>query len=224
MLAKQVDGIVVTSAPYAELGPEIERIRALGSVPILTADCPGIPGTGVDFDLEDAASQSTRHLLEHGHRRIGMLSPPVDLDVVKPIHRGYLKSLSDHGVAAEPEWIRIGPDFSQETGKRLARMILAQAHPPSAVLCGADMLAIGAMQVWKEEGLELPADLALASIGEVEFSRLTEPPLTTVRLPAYEMGREVMGILSKLIKGEKPRTARRILGGELVVRRGCGCS
>lgn len=224
LLTKQVDGIVLTSASYSKLASEVAGIRSLGSPPIVTADCPGIPGPGADFDLEHAAAQATRHLIGHGYRRVGLLTPPLELNVIEPIHRGYLKSMAEHGRPAKPEWVYIGKDFTQASGHELARRVLDDATRPNAFLCAADMLAFGAMRLWKEAGLALPDDIALASIGEIEFAPLAEPPLTTVRLPAHEMGQVAMEILSKLISGHQPSPERVILKGELIVRRSCGCT
>jgi DNA-binding LacI/PurR family transcriptional regulator len=224
LVAKKVDGIVITSGTAWKFGEEIERSRATGLPPIVTADCPGIEGPGVDFDLSDAGYQATKHLLRDGHRRIGFLSAPTESEVVAPVLDGFKRALSEVGLGVNADWIVEGPDFTAETGAGLARRLCDADHPPSAALCASEMLAIGAMRAWKEQGFAVPEDVALVSIGGADVAALTAPGITTVALPTYEMGQQVMRILQELIIGGRPRPSRPLLKGELVVRNSCGCS
>ena len=85
------------------------------------------------------------------------------------------------------------------------------------------MLAVGAMQAAKERGLRIPEDITLVGFGDIQVARLLDPPLTTISLPAYEMGVAAMTLLQQLIAGEPVESQRITLETRLVVRASCGC-
>ena len=97
-------------------------------------------------------------------------------------------------------------------------------NPPTAILAAGDLLAAGALKAIKATGLRVPDDVALIGFDDSKLSTLVSPQLTTVFLPAYEMGEKAYNLLQKHIKGEKIREPEILLKTELVIRQSCGCT
>jgi DNA-binding LacI/PurR family transcriptional regulator len=222
LVAKNVDGIILTSASRDDLQDIIFGGPSLELPPIVGADAPAVPGPAVLFDLEGGGFEVTRHLLDHGHRRIGLITPPPEWDQISPIIRGYERALTEAGLAVEPELSLSGADFLIETGAELATRLLDLPKPPTAIFAAGDMLALGAMTAVKAHGLRIPDDIALTGYGGVELTRIVDPPLTTFAMPTFELGVETMTMLLRLIAGEDVGQQRVSLKGSLVVRQSCG--
>lgn len=224
LVAKGVDGLIVTSFGQSE-SPLWHASLDLdsGLPPLVFADSPGSPGPGVVFDLENGAAEAARHLMTHGHRRIGIVIPPSDWANVSPIVRGYRRGM-DEGAGASPQLVvASGRDFSPESGAQSTKELFDRPDPPTALLVASDSLAIGALPTLKEYGLNVPEDVALVGFDDLEIAPLLDPPLTTVALPAEEMGRQVMAMLRRIRSGKRIRPRNLTIGTRLVIRRSCGC-
>jgi DNA-binding LacI/PurR family transcriptional regulator len=102
------------------------------------------------------------------------------------------------------------------------KRLLDLPEPPTAVFVASDLVAFGALIAIKERGLRIPADIALVGFDDVRLAPYVDPPLTTVRLPAYELGYRAATLLTRLIGGELVEGQEIFLHTELVVRRSCG--
>ena len=131
--------------------------------------------------------------------------------------QAYRKCLGDHGLAYDPKFV-LEKGYSFSDGKEAMAHLLRLPSPPSAVFCGNDVLAIGAMVEAKESGLKIPEDLSVAGFDDMEISAFYDPPLTTVAVPAYEMGRRAAKILIENIRGESPAPQQHVLEANLIVR------
>jgi DNA-binding LacI/PurR family transcriptional regulator len=224
LVAKSVDGIVVTSFVHAD--NPLWR-AALGSPaglpPLVFADSPGMPGPGVLFDLEDGAVQAARHIAQHGHHRIGAVLPPLSWTNVEPILRGYRQGLAQDGLHLDDSLVATGPDFSPASGALACTRLLDRPQPPTALLVASETLAIGVIRTLKERGLSIPGDVALVGFGDMEVASVLDPALTTVALPAYDMGLQAMAMLRQRLVGTKVRPRLVTIASHLVVRRSCGC-
>lgn len=219
LAAKQVDGILVVSHDASEL---ISAGGEPDGLPCVSVDYPASQGYSVQMDLENAGYQATRHLLEHGHRRVGLVTYLEKIPNVQPINNGYRRALQEAGIDANPALIARLPDFSTASGREGARRLLTLPLPPTAIFAIADMLALGVVQAVKEAGLRIPQDIAVTSFNDIPFAGLVDPPLTTVAAPALQMGQEAMRMLQKLIAGKRPAHKQVILPTSLVVRQSCG--
>jgi DNA-binding LacI/PurR family transcriptional regulator len=101
--------------------------------------------------------------------------------------------------------------------------LLALDEPPTAIFTIADTLALGVLKRLKKSGRRVPEDMALASVDNIAVAELVEPSLTTVDLPARQMGMEAMHMLQNLIDGKKLPVEQMVLPTELVIRQSCGC-
>jgi len=186
-------------------------------------DWPGAEGCSLQIDHESAGWQAGRHLVAHGHLRIGMITFSRQVANVLPVHAGFERALGAGGIPLDPEYIAGVDGFGMEEGALGVRRLLALADPPTAIFCIADTLAFGALQALRAAGLRVPQDIALVSYNNNPYAELVEPPLTTVAVPSYEMGVRAMQMLRQLIAGGMPEERQVLLPTELIIRRSCGC-
>jgi LacI family transcriptional regulator len=223
LAAKRVDGILIVSQEADWL--ERDRDGRVGDgLPVVSLDCPGEPGDVVLIDLEGAGYLATRHLIEHGHRRIGLVTYAARLDNVAPIENGYLRALEEVGVELREDWIGRAGGFDAGAGEAAAGRLLSGEDRPSAIFAITDLMAVGVLRIAKSLGLSIPQDLALVGFNDIPLAGLLDPPLTTVRAPAAELGRQGMRLLQRRISGGQGQPERIMLPVSLVLRMSCGCS
>jgi DNA-binding LacI/PurR family transcriptional regulator len=219
LAARNVDGMIIASFDFRGLPAK----KPAGSLPIVTVDWPGCTGPVVNLDLENAGYQAVRHLLEHGHRRVGMITYDAGVANVLPVTHGYSRAMREAGAAMNNSLVASVPGFDMRSGELGTQQLLALDEPPTAIFTIADTLALGALKALKESGRRVPEDMALASVDNIAVSELVEPGLTTVALPARQMGVEAMQMLQTLMDGKKLAVEQKVLPSELVIRQSCGC-
>jgi DNA-binding LacI/PurR family transcriptional regulator len=224
LAAKNVDGILLASQDdSAFILPDIKSERPGGyPLPMVAVDWPASPGYSVSLDLENAGYQATRHLLEHGHRRVGLITYALDLPNVRPVNQGYQRALDEANIAGDPRWVAAVHGFDTKAGAEGARRLLALEQPPTALFAISDLLAIGALCAVQQAGLQIPQEMAIAGFNDIPLAALVNPPLTTVAAPACQMGQEAMKMLQSLTAGKRPAHKKIILPTALVIRQSCG--
>lgn len=105
--------------------------------------------------------------------------------------------------------------------RKLWGVLLSLPEGPTAVFAASDWLAIGGLAAIKERGLRVPEDFSLAGFDDIDVAAYCDPPLTTIRLPAYEMGRIAMRALSEMIKNGESEVRQYCLETDLIVRESC---
>ncbi|MBX3064459.1 MAG: LacI family DNA-binding transcriptional regulator [Anaerolineae bacterium] len=218
---RHVDGIVV-SGPRSD-DEELMRIHTEGAAVVLMGQLPGAKIPSVDVDNVGGAALATRHLLKLGHRRIGLITnAPIVYTASADRLAGYRRALQEVGIAYDETLVRYG-DFSPHGGEAAILDLLSSSNPPSAVFIASDTVALGAVQAIQRKGLQIPKDIAIVSFDDIPLINFVQPPLTTVRLPAYELGWSAADLLIRLIGGleENPNLGL-ILETELVIRESCG--
>ncbi|WP_431727873.1 LacI family DNA-binding transcriptional regulator [Verrucosispora sp. TAA-831] len=209
---RHVDGVLFASLHGAD--PLPAKLAALG-IPVV---CSGRPLDGadipyVDVDQVAGVTRAVRHLIDGGRRRIATIAGPQDM--VAGIERltGYRETVAAAGL---PEMVAVG-DFTRESGAAAMRELLA-AHPDlDAVFAASDLMAHAAMRTLRETGRRVPDDVAVIGFDDIETAAYTDPPLTTVRQPIVELGRQGTRLLLRLAAGEDVEPAL-ILPTELIVR------
>jgi DNA-binding LacI/PurR family transcriptional regulator len=224
LVAKRVDGLILaTGGLHVKARKSEGGSRDRDLPPVVSVDLPDAPGHAILLDSEGAGFRVTEHLVQHDHRRIGMVSGPLEFANLRECYRGYERALASAGLAVDRELVAEEPFFSIEAGRQGAERLLDLPEPPTAIFGAADVFAIGAMQAVKERGLRVPEDIAVAGYNDIELAALVDPPLTTAHAPAYEMGVAAMTMLRRLINGERVKPRCVTLDTPLVVRRSCGC-
>jgi LacI family repressor for deo operon, udp, cdd, tsx, nupC, and nupG len=215
LLTGAVDGLLLHIGRVPE---DLRRVPDLARKAIVIAT--PIEGSGLTtvlIDEEGAARQAVAHLLSLGHRRIGHIGGPPNVNSWDRL-AGYRAALAAAGVGSDDRLVRFG-DNSVESGKAMAQEVLASPRPPTALFCANDGMAIGAVIASKAMGLRVPDDVSIVGFDDVEIAAFYDPPLTTVRQPRQEIGRAAAAELLALLEGRRKRTGRRItLPHSFVVR------
>jgi DNA-binding LacI/PurR family transcriptional regulator len=221
LVARGVDGLIALS-----MGPPRDVLGGEGpesSVPpIVYVDRPGMGDHSFVFDAERGARLATAHLVEHGHRRIAMLTPPLELPNVRPLHDGYARALHDAGLPRPPELVVQVPDFTAVAGQEGARRLFDLRNRASGVFAASDLTAMGLLEAARAAGVRVPEDLAVVGYPDIQAAPWVQPPLTMVAVPAREAGARAMETLVRLIAGESIPGGEVVLEVELVIRESCG--
>ncbi|MEU6022311.1 LacI family DNA-binding transcriptional regulator [Micromonospora sp. NPDC048871] len=209
---RHVDGVLFASLHGAD--PLPARLAALG-IPVV---CSGRPLDGadvpyVDVDQVGGVTQAIRHLIDRGRRRIATIAGPQDM--VAGIERlaGYRDTMAAAGL---PQMVAVG-DFTRESGAAAMRELLTNHPDLDAVFAASDLMAHAALRALREAGRRVPEDVAVIGFDDIETAAYTEPPLTTVRQPIVELGRQGTRLLLRLAAGEQVEPAL-ILPTELIIR------
>jgi LacI family transcriptional regulator len=163
----------------------------------------------------------TRHLIELGHRRIGVITGPPDWRTRDDRVGGHLAALAEAGVLGHPGLLRHGEPAAR-TGARAGAELLGLRPRPTALACFNDKVAVGAMEAAAARGLRVPADLSVVGFDDIDVSRATTPRLTTVRQPLREMGRTAVTMLMRQLDGHDHEALSMELETRLVVRDSTG--
>jgi LacI family transcriptional regulator, galactose operon repressor len=163
------------------------------------------------------ANQVTRHLLELGHRRIGVITGPPEGIASRGRLQGYRAALAEAGLIPDPH-LEAAADFTVDGGAVAAAGLLEQAEPPTAIFAFNDSLAIGTFQAARARGLRLPEDLSVAGFDDTSDASIVYPALTTVRQPLAELGRMAVTLLLRLLGRQRFEPLQVELATRLVVR------
>lgn len=173
--------------------------------------------------IEDkkAAVTVVEYLLSLGHKNIGCLLGIPSVNATTKRLAGYRETLEKAGLPFS-EALLIQGDFSIQSGVDAARLFANMQPRPTAIFCMNDEMAIGLLQGLKTEGLKIPEDISVVGFDDIEFSKYCDPPLTTIRQPARELGSTAMRVLYELINSkDKKQTLqlRHRLPADLIVRK-----
>jgi len=179
---------------------------------------PESPHASVGFDNRAAARQIVDYLIDLGHRDFAiMVGFQKDNDRVKDRVAGALDAIAARRIATVAPVVVEEP-YSIEGGREGLRRILGSGPGPTAIVCGSDVLAFGAIIECDSMGVAVPQQVSIVGFDDLEFAAHLRPPLTTVRVPAAEMGRRAGELLIAHIGGQ-PHAAHYPLETNLILRR-----
>ncbi|SNT61588.1 DNA-binding transcriptional regulator, LacI/PurR family [Asanoa hainanensis] len=213
-MGRHVDGVMFASMHGAD--PLPAALIRMG-IPVVCSGRPlgrtTVEVPYVDVDQIGGVVSAVRHLLESGRKRIATISGPQDM--VAGIDRltGYRQALRD---SDRRSIVAIG-DFTRESGTVAMRQLLDDDPKLDAVFAASDLMAHGALRALREAGRRVPDDVAVIGFDDIEMARYTEPPLTTVRQPIQQIGREMARQLMRLVAGEEIEPIT-MLPTELIIR------
>jgi len=202
--------------------------------PCVGLDLPvfGPRSSYVSSDNRGGAAAAVNHLYELGHRRIAMISGPLWMLPGAQRVDGFQETMAALGLDVPAEYIQEG-DFFLPSGLECMRRLLSLDVAPTAVFVAGDEMAVGAMHVAIDAGLDVPGDISIVGYDDVEIAALVRPSLTTVRQDYLGMGRAAVAMLSQFmdyeIPASEPSTGQapvqfppRLLPGTLTVRDSSG--
>lgn len=180
------------------------------------ASCPT-----VGLDNRAAARAMTEHLIRLGHKRIAMIKGPRRSPLTRDRLAGYKDALQAAGILFDEDLLSSG-DFTLQSGRKAAGVLISRDAPPTAIFCENDEMAIGAIQRIKQSGLRVPEDVSVAGFDDIAFASFCDPPLTTVAQPAEEFGSTAVSLLIDLLEDRIRKVPHITLPFELVVRASTG--
>lgn len=209
--ARQVDGIIMDAMGAASLGD-----GALAGLNVVLIDEPSDVLPGVESDAGGAGRLAAEHLLGLGHRHLGYLGPASGVWAFRMRERGFTSTLRQAGLTIASADLRRAP-ATVDGGQAAMRVLLGRSPRPTAVFCANDRMALGALKACALAGVPVPQDLSIVGCDDIEASRLVTPELTTVAVPARELGARAARLLFRLLRGEPGRSVKP-LPVRLVVR------
>jgi LacI family xylobiose transport system transcriptional regulator len=217
VLARRPTGVI---AVYADVTAGQQERLATAGIPLVTLDPTGeplhpVPSVGATNWSGGVAA--ARHLIDLGHRRIAAMCGPTDYLCAQARLDGFRAAMTTAGLRVDPALVVKGR-FYFEDGLRLARELLRRRRPPTAIVCGNDLQALGVYEAARELGVRIPADLSVVGFDDIEFARWCGPALTTVRQPLTEMGATAASLVLALAAGDQPAQSRIEVATTLVVR------
>lgn len=217
---RKTDGILLV--PCRSTDEQIAAIpRLIGNTPLVYVD-RSPSNSNMDSVLADnvrAGYAATTHLLELGHRRIAILSEPLDL--LNGIDRleGYKKALRAQRVALDRNLIRFGCD-TEDSGYWCGLDLFKQPAPPTAVVVCNNLMTLGLLSALRDAKLECPRDVSVIGFDDFEWCPHLSPPLSMVRVPAAELGATAAKALMRRLRGANEESAESILlPAELILRK-----
>ena len=218
----RVDGLIVMSP---DLDQRALRASLAACAAIVLLNCAGAPPgfAAIGIDNVAGARAVTRHLLDLGHRRIAFIRGAAHNVDAEERRRGYRAALCAGGVARRDAWEILG-DFTESGGFRAAVALweLPESDRPTAIFAANDSMAVGALSALRERGLRVPDDVAVCGFDDIPIARYLSPPLTTVRVPIYDLGARATEVLLGAIENGGVAGGKETLPTTLVVRQSCG--
>lgn len=217
LIQNQVAGIVFVAAGVStELVEDLRRRR----VPLVVVDraVPGVEVNSVMTNHYQGGCLATQHLIDLGHRRIAYISAGSELSPSADRLTAYMETLWESNIPVDKKLIRHG-DFQYASGYAAANDLLNLADPPTAVFACNDLMAVGCISAAAERGLRVPGDLSVVGFDDVRLASFSNPPLTTVAQPMWQIGKLAMEMLVERIENIDAPLRVEQLDTELVVRR-----
>jgi LacI family transcriptional regulator len=211
-----VEGVVLMGVDAEDL--ELRRLARSG-LPCVGVDV-ALTGPATEYVMSDnvgGAATAVEHLHDLGHRRIATITGLIETRPGADRLRGYRDALRARGLAFRDEYVAYG-DFYVESGERAMARLLDLDEPPTAVVCGSDLMALGAIRAISERGMSVPRDVSIVGFDDIQLAGHVQPPLTTLRQDKAGLGAQAGRALTRLIAADAAGPEAVTLPVELIVR------
>lgn len=225
LLRSGVDGAVIV--PVQAGGHSWSRLRNAGvPVVLVNRDLPGLGWDMVATDNALGVEAATRAALRQGARSIVLFEEDLPITTVEQRIAGFRRALDEAGLSDGADRVitvptrrsnQVALPWQADEGYRLAQEVLSQREV-DAIVVGNDYFALGVYKAISERGLRIPDDIAVVGFGDYPFSGYLNPPLTTVRLPAAEVGRAAFSVLLERLNGSDRPMEHRLIAPALIER------
>jgi DNA-binding LacI/PurR family transcriptional regulator len=217
LAALRLDGLLVV---HGHGDPQLVESLVGAGVPTVFAGRTTTEATHdlwwVDSDNASGAQLAVEHLLSRGRRRIAHISGPLDMVAGQDRIEGWRLAHEVAAVEVDPALVETG-NFSTDSGRVAMQALLARVPDLDAVFAANDLMAIGAQQVLREAGRDVPGDVAVVGFDDIDAAAHAAPPLTTVAQDIDAMGRRLAELLLLQLAGDTP-PQREVLPTALVIR------
>ncbi|HKX75076.1 MAG TPA: LacI family DNA-binding transcriptional regulator [Acidimicrobiia bacterium] len=222
MLDRRVDGLILATAQRDT--PLVEDVMGAG-VPVVLVnrrvDDPQVPA--VTGDDHAGIGLAVKHLVELGHRRIAHVAGPQNVSTGLERHLSFLAWMQLSGLETDPDLIVFADWYQEDPGVKAFQTLLDLRHDFSAVVAANDLLAIGCYDVLNDANLKVGVDVSVTGYNDMPFADKLHPPLTTVRIPHYQIGVKAAELMLDILEnGEGASSISIKLAPSLVVRKSTG--
>ena len=218
LYSQQVDGVILCSTYFDDSIIEVLEEKRIPYV-LFNRRTKNSSASFVVTDDEKGMFVVVNYLIELGHRNIAFLNGPLYADTAIRRLAGYKQAIKKAGIPYNPEYV-VETMYDAESGYEKCKLLLKLKNRPTAICAANDLVAIGAMQLINEEGLNIPSDISITGFNDIWFASKVYPSLTTIRMPLRQMGEEVCNMLIRLIENKEGRPARkrRVFPADLIIR------
>jgi len=171
----------------------------------------------VGYDHYSATSIAVKHLYEKGYRKIGYIGGAADRIKSSKRFKGYYSTLNQLGLEYNPDWI-LASNWSEDECASAVKEAQKKGIMPEVYLAASDLMAIAALRALFDLGISVPGECAVMGLSNIEIAKYSNPPLTTIGLPIYDMGRVAANVLLDRINGDDTPKKVVNLGAEIVER------
>jgi LacI family transcriptional regulator len=211
-----VDGIIL-SGPRED-DTEIIRLHSEGVPVMLMGQLPNTDLPFVDINSTEGAENAVSHLIGLGHKQVAIITnAPLNYPSARQRRDGYLQAMKKAGLKVNPDYIHEG-NYTPASGFDAMSELVHTSPRPTAAFVASDVVAMGAILAIKTAGCSIPGDVAIVGFDDIPLAAFFDPPLTTVRVPAFGLGWAVSERLIRLIQNEGLDQNGVFLKSELIVR------
>jgi LacI family transcriptional regulator len=218
LVARQVDGFILATARRED---PIVRLAAAAGTPLVLvnrmSDDLLVPSVAPD----DYAGirMAVSHLVALGHRHIAHLAGPQELSTGYQRRAAFAAAMREHGLRADRKLVVVCAAYNEHEGEMAAASLLKdRAGHFTAVVAANDLIALGCYTALERRGLDCPADVSVVGFNDISFVDRLRPPLTTIRIPQYELGRHAASLLLERLSTPSTPPKRLLLAPELIIR------
>jgi LacI family transcriptional regulator len=202
LISRGVDGLVLRGDCHHD---SLRKLLADNAVPFVNVGVyrPDRPYPCVGTDNEAAAYRAAMHVVELGHRKIGVVSAlQRNNDRASARVQGFRRALSEHGIELPPQW-HLEVPYTLDDAREAARYLLNLNDRPTAVVCGNDVIAYGVLLEAERSGFSVPRDLSVVGFDDLDWSRHLRPSLTTIQVPTGDTWQRAGEYLVRHLAGEQ---------------------
>ncbi|MBP0618022.1 LacI family DNA-binding transcriptional regulator [Jiella mangrovi] len=216
LVSRGIDGLLLRGDAHHDALRDLLRAKAIDFVNVGVYD-PEKSYPSIGVDNEGAGRCIARHLIDLGHRSVGIVAAMQrNNDRAQARMRGVFSALQEAGAAPRPEW-QMQVNYKLDEARQAARMLLQREDRPTALVCGNDVIAYGVMMEAQKLGFDVPGDLSVVGFDDLEWSRHLQPALTTIHMPTDEIWTRAGQYLVETLAGH-PAMKHREIDFSLVVR------
>ena len=223
LMLRSVDGLLISIASETKDLGYINKLLEEG-FPIVFFDrvidqanthCVVADNVGGSYD-------ATSHLIKNGYKKIAHITSSANISITKERLDGYYKALKEFGIVANKNYVKYCEygGMNDDEVETAVSELLSMQEPPNAIITASDRITIKCFSSLKKREIAIPLQVAFAGFSNFSAPELFEPPLTTIKQPAFEMGKTAVELLLNLIESKKPvkQFEKKILATELLIR------
>jgi LacI family transcriptional regulator len=217
--AKHIDGMILLTPRIDDTA--LKKLEEADVPAVLMGALNGSNLYSVDVDNHQSAKMAVNYLINLGHKKIACIAnAPSSYSASPDRVAGYKDALFEAGIPIDENLVRYA-DFNPQSGFEAMQDLLSSGARFTAAFVASDNVAIGVKSALRKANLQIPDDISIIGFDDIPWAQYSDPPLTTVRLPAQELASKACMMLLKLMKNSTPDEQNVVLNTELVVRKSC---